>query len=91
MLVKYGANVNLQDASKATPLHLAATKGHTEMASFLLNKGAHASSPVLQGSAAVWRRSYRRSAMEPAAAREGTERTAAIASYGRYTRGRSSV
>jgi ankyrin repeat protein len=40
MLVKYGANVNLQDASKATPLHLAATKGHTEMASFLLNKGA---------------------------------------------------
>jgi len=40
LLIAKGANVNLQDQKKRTPLILAASNGHTEIVEFLLSKGA---------------------------------------------------
>lgn len=40
MLVAKGADVNLQDQKKRTPLILAAHNGHTSVVEFLVNKGA---------------------------------------------------
>ena len=40
VLVSKGANVNVQDQKKRTPLIFAATNGHTSIVEFLISKGA---------------------------------------------------
>ena len=40
LLLDYGANVNVYDTSRNTPLHFAASEGHFEVARMLLERGA---------------------------------------------------
>lgn len=50
-LVDLGANVNAPDSSNATALHLAIWKDHTDIALFLLQKGATSTAMSVDGMA----------------------------------------
>jgi ankyrin repeat protein len=57
LLLDYGANVNVDDKHRNTPLHFAASEGHFEAARMLLERGADVNSqndkgltPLLQAS-----------------------------------------
>lgn len=41
ILIKNGTKVNVEDEIGRTPLHMAATRGQTEIAKFLIKKNAH--------------------------------------------------
>ena len=48
ILIKYGANVNTEDALESTPLHLAVFNGHVEIAQYLLNNEHQAASTQIR-------------------------------------------
>jgi ankyrin repeat protein len=53
VLVSKGANVNVREQKKRTPLIFAATNGHTSIVEFLINKGAEVNARDSSGQTAL--------------------------------------
>lgn len=54
-MIDRGANVNLQDVYRNTPLHLAASRGHTKIVKYLIDADADPNTPNIWDQTPIFR------------------------------------